>query len=206
MPTPVRAFAWYFVCCFSIAIGACSRSEPQATSTGTAASESEIETASPSESMSASPTSPRAVAGDGGRAAAVGGNWLKCYASFSPRTRPEIDVLHLGLMCGPSNGMKQVVASGASRIEQGKEREHRFDALAGDCYRVFGVAEPSVEDLDVEVLDPAGKQLAVDTSDDRWPIVKPDGPFCVFADGQYRVVARAQRGAGNYALEIWRLR
>lgn len=114
--------------------------------------------------------------------------------------------MHLGLMCGPSNGMKQVVAAQKARIEQGKEREHRFDALAGDCYRVFAVGEPSVEDLDIEVFDSAGKQLAVDTSDDRWPIVKPDGPFCVFADGQYRAVVRAQRGAGDYALEIWRLR
>jgi hypothetical protein len=117
-----------------------------------------------------------------------------------------MDVMHLGLMCGPSNGMRQVVASGAARIESGAAREHRFEAEAGDCYRVFGVGEPAVEDLDIEVLDAAGKQLAVDTSDDRWPIVKPDGPFCVFADGQYRVVVKAQRGAGSYALEIWRLR
>ncbi len=102
--------------------------------------------------------------------------------------------------------MRKVAASGSARIAKGDKREHRWDAEAGDCYRIFAVGSPDIEDLDVEVFDPAGSQIAFDTSDDRWPVVKPDGPFCVWKDGQYRAVVQAQRGEGSYAVEIWRLR
>jgi hypothetical protein len=135
-----------------------------------------------------------------GRAAPVGGNWLKCYANFQPRDEPELDVLRLGVLCGPSNGMRKVAVGGKNG------GEHTWEANAGDCFRIFAVGEPSVEDLDVEVLDPGGHRLARDSSDDRWPIVKPDGPFCTVADGTHRARVRIERGLGRHALEVWRLR
>jgi hypothetical protein len=138
--------------------------------------------------------------------APVGGNWLRCYAHFQPRTQPRLDAMRLGLMCGPSNGMRKVAAVESEVAEGGAGREHRWQARAGDCFRIFVVAHPSVEDLDVRVFDPNRRQVAFDISDDRWPIVKPDGPFCVFDPGEYRAVVRAQRGGGCYAIEIWRLR
>lgn len=138
-----------------------------------------------------------------GSPARVGGNWLKCYASFQPRNDPKLDVMRLGLLCGPSNGMKKAHEATA---QAGASSEHRFPASAGDCFRVFAVGDSSVQDLDVEVLDPAGKRVAWDTSDDRWPIALPDGPFCALSEGEYRAVVRAQRGSGRYAIEVWRLR
>ncbi len=177
---------------------------PAASSSARAAPAAEARPA-PVAAASVAPSSePPPVAGD---AAPVGGNWLKCYANFQPRTTPELDVARLGLMCGPSNGMRKVAEvkrarAGAARGEQ----EHRFTAQAGECFRIFAVGEPSIEDLAVEVLDPKGNRIAFDTGDDRWPVVKPDGPFCVFDDGEYRARVRAQRGAGGYAIEIWRLR
>jgi hypothetical protein len=203
MPQPMRALSRLAVSLIVLPIG-CSRLDPAPGAAS--ASASVASSAIPSSSMSAAPVRHEERAPDGGRAAPVGGNWLKCYASFRPRTLPAVDAMHLGLMCGPSNGMKKVTASGSARIEKDSRKEHRFEAEAGDCYRIFAVGEPSIEDLDVEVFDSAGKKLAFDTSDDRWPIVKPDGPFCVFEHGEYRAVVSPQRGEGSYALEIWRLR
>ncbi len=165
----------------------------------------------PSSRAEAVPQAPAAGSGAEvaplGSAAPVGGNWLRCYASFQPRTRPELDVTRLGLMCGPSNGMKQLSDVHESRLgDAGTEREHRWTAAAGDCFRIFAVGEGTVEDLDVEVVDARGRRVAHDTTDDRWPIVAPDGPFCVFEAGAYRARVRAQRGAGSYAIQIWRLR
>jgi hypothetical protein len=114
--------------------------------------------------------------------------------------------MRLGLMCGPSNGMRKVAAVESEAVEGAAGREHRWQARAGDCYRIFVVGHPVAEDLDVEVFDAKGRRVAFDTTDDRWPIVKPDGPFCVFDAGEYRAVVRAQRGSGRYAIEIWRLR
>lgn len=109
------------------------------------------------------------------------------------------------MMCGPSNGMRKAHEAKSAKLEEGKEREHRFSAEPGDCFRIFAVAEPSIEDLDVEVFTPSGTKIAFDTGDDRWPIVNPDGPFCVFDGGEYRAKVRAQRGQGRYGVEIWRL-
>jgi hypothetical protein len=115
--------------------------------------------------------------------------------------------MRLALMCGPSNGMHKVTSAPLAQLQEGgAKREHKWRASAGDCYRIFAVGSPGISDLDVEVLDSAGARIAFDTSDDRWPIVKADGAFCVFRDGDYRAVVSAQRGAGSYAIEIWRLR
>ncbi len=115
--------------------------------------------------------------------------------------------MRLGLMCGPSNGMRKAVEAKDTELGEGvKEREHAFVAELGDCYRVFAVGDSGIEDLDVEVLGPSGTRVAFDTSDDRWPVVKPDGPFCVFEGGTYKARVHAQRGAGHYAIEVWRLR
>ncbi|MCC6903976.1 MAG: hypothetical protein IT377_33725 [Polyangiaceae bacterium] len=158
----------------------------------------------PEPAGSGSAPAPAPATPDAGGAAPSGGNWLKCYAQFQPRTRPDLDVMRLGLMCGPSNGMRKAAESRESASSEPKE--HRFQAEAGDCYRIFAVAEPSVEDLDVEVFAPNGTRVAFDTSDDRWPVVQPDRPFCVFDAGEFRAVVRAQRGQGRYNIEIWRLR
>jgi hypothetical protein len=158
---------------------------------------------SPAAASASAPEEASAPVPDGGRVAPSGGNWLKCYANFQPRNRPELDVERLGLMCGPSNGMRKQ-AHTEGDLTTG-EAEHRFHADAGDCYRIFAVGAPGIEDLDVEVFDPQKTKIAFDTSDDRWPIVKPDAPFCVFEGGDYRAVVRAQRGQGHYAIEIWRL-
>lgn len=194
-----------------LGLGGCREGSPApaSASSGPAVAPLSSASAAPSALPSAPPPAPSAQASpaaDAAPPAPSGGNWLKCYAQFQPRTRPELDVMKLGLMCGPSNGMRKAAASEGVLAEAGKEREHRFKAESGDCYRIFTVAEPAVEDLDVEVLGPSGAKVAFDTSDDRWPIVKPDGPFCVFTEGEYRAVVRAQRGQGKYAIEIWRLR
>jgi hypothetical protein len=135
----------------------------------------------------------------------VGGKWLSCYAQFQPRTRPELDVRRLGQLCGPPNGMRRVAATQSEVAEAAQGREHRWRVRGGECFRVFAVAEPGVSDLDVEIFGPQGKRFAFDTTDDRWPVVNPDGPFCLVREGEYRAVVRAQRGSGRYAIEIWRL-
>mgnify|MGYP001184981086 CR=1 FL=1 len=139
--------------------------------------------------------------------APVGGLWLSCYSGFTPRSDPKLDVMRLGVLCGPQNGMSKLTEAREAKVQDGGPgQEHPFDASPGECFRIFAVAEPGVEDLDVEVLSPSQKRIAFDTSDDRWPVVKPDGPFCVSEAGSHRARVRAQRGGGRYAIEIWRLR
>jgi hypothetical protein len=141
-----------------------------------------------------------------GRAAPVGGDWLRCYGNFVPRVDPRHDLARLTASCGARNRMRRRLGPiEGSVVEGGKPAEHRFRVVQGGCYRVFAVGEPFVRDLDVEVLSADGRRVAYDTGEDRWPIVEPDRPFCAFEAGEYRAVVRAQRGSGRYALAIHQL-
>jgi hypothetical protein len=83
---------------------------------------------------------------------------------------------------------------------------HRFAARAGECFRVFAVADPAVEDLDLELFDARGRRVAFDDGDDRWPIVEPDGPWCSFDATELSMRVTASHGGGRYAIELWKLR
>ncbi|HKQ70172.1 MAG TPA: hypothetical protein VJT73_12575 [Polyangiaceae bacterium] len=151
--------------------------------------------------------SPRAAASANEGAATpepVGGPWVTCYAHYRPSSTPERDVTRLGLLCGPANGMKVVGATLAGEVADGFV-EHAFDVKQGECFRILAVASLEVPDLAVEVRDPQGVPVASDHGSDRWPILNPDGPFCLIDGGKYTVRVRARQGRGKYALQIWRL-
>jgi hypothetical protein len=138
----------------------------------------------------------------------VGGPWVRCYGGFHPAGDPVKDVTRLSILCGPENGMKRLskqpfegtVAAG------GPVASESFDARRGECYRVFAVAEPAVQDLDVVVRSSRGAPLAADHGEDAWPIVQPDRPFCPLEDDRYTVEVSAKRGGGRFAAEVWVLR
>jgi len=137
----------------------------------------------------------------------VGGLWVSCYGGFRPTGQPVKDVARLGMMCGPPNGMQLVDAGPMTGAVDAaaKPVTHRFSAQRGACYRVFAVAEPGVSDLDVAVRSSRGSRLATDHSEDCWPIVDPDRPFCTFDDDTFVIEVHARRGAGRYAVELWKL-
>jgi hypothetical protein len=134
----------------------------------------------------------------------VGGPWVTCYGNYRPTSTPERDVIRLGLLCGPANGMR---LEGATITGEATDAvtEHAFDVRAGDCFRVLAVAGSSVPDLAVEVRNPKGVPVASDHNNDRWPILNPDGPFCLLDAGKHTVRVHARQGRGRYALQIWRL-
>jgi hypothetical protein len=134
----------------------------------------------------------------------VGGRWVSCYANYRATSTPERDVARLAALCGPSNGMVPVGSIAAGDAVDAAE-DHRLDARAGDCFRIFAVADAFVGDLGIEVINPNGKAITWDRNGDRWPILNPDGPFCLFDTGTYTVRVRALQGRGRYAMQVWRL-
>ena len=134
----------------------------------------------------------------------VGGTWVSCYGRYRPTSTPRRDVLRLGLLCGPVNGMRLVGWTIEGEATDAAT-EHGLDLDAGDCLRVFAVSEQSVLDFSVEVRDPKGGLVAADRSGDRWPILNPDGPFCVMQAGRYALRVRTRQGGGRYAMQVWKL-
>ncbi|MET0592134.1 MAG: hypothetical protein ABW133_05510 [Polyangiaceae bacterium] len=138
------------------------------------------------------------------RSEPVGGPWVSCYANFRATSTPERDVARLAALCGPPNGMVPAAPVTAGDAVDAAEN-HRLDVHAGDCFRIFAVADTFVSDLGIEVINPRGNAVTWDRNGDRWPIMNPDGPFCLFDAGTYTVRVRALQGRGRYAMQVWRL-
>jgi hypothetical protein len=78
-----------------------------------------------------------------------------------------------------------------------------LNAKANHCYRVFGLAQASVTDFDIAVMDSAGKSTGEDLTDSNDAIVLEDGNICFKVDDTVAVNAAVASGAGNWAIEVW---
>lgn len=76
-------------------------------------------------------------------------------------------------------------------------------AKANHCYRVFGIAESTVSDFDIAVMDSAGKLAGEDTTDASDAIVLENGSICFNADDSASVNTAVAAGKGKWAVEIW---
>lgn len=144
----------------------------------------------------------------------VGGLWVSCYGRFRPSGDPVKDVTRLGLMCGPVNGMTQQGDTVVGEVKTGTGPPGQpsapiiagqFQARAGGCYRIFAVAAPPIGDLDVTVRSSRGSHLTSDQTEDSWPIIDPERPFCSFEDDTFRIEVASGGKGGQFALQVWTL-
>lgn len=136
-----------------------------------------------------------------------GGGWVKCHEGLSLSGDPVKDVTRLGLLCGPSNGMRRKT----KQAIVGLVGEHEppvvttIQSARGACYRIFAAADAQVGELDVTVRSSRDVGVAADHGAGRLAIVQPDRPFCTFADETFTVEVSARRGSGRFAAEVWAL-
>jgi hypothetical protein len=71
--------------------------------------------------------------------------------------------------------------------------------VAGRCYTVVGVGEPSVTDLDMFLFDGNGTQVAQDQATDNFPIVQT----CPNVPGNFRVQVKMYSGYGAFGLQVF---
>jgi hypothetical protein len=76
-------------------------------------------------------------------------------------------------------------------------------AKANHCYRIFGLAESTVTDFDVAVMDSAGKSAGEDTTDTNDAVVLEDGSICFTQDDAATVNTAVATGKGKWAIEVW---
>jgi hypothetical protein len=76
-------------------------------------------------------------------------------------------------------------------------------AKANHCYRVFGLADTTVTDFDIALIDSAGKSAGEDGTDGNDAIALEDGAICFKADDAVNVNTAVASGQGKFAVEIW---
>jgi hypothetical protein len=130
---------------------------------------------------------------------------VRCYRGFQPGNDAPADLARLTGACGAPNGLGAVtpVRIGDAQTQDDPAERFTFRARAGRCYRFFSVGEQGVADLDLAVLDPAGRLAAADVSGDRFPVVPPRGPLCMEREGIYTVEVAVVQGSGRFVLQVW---
>jgi len=133
-----------------------------------------------------------------------GGVFESCYQAFRPSGNADRDLNQMTHLCGPPNSMKPV-----SSVFQGNQSQQdpiarfTFRGEMGRCYRIFSATDRGVRDMDLAMLDPNKNVVGHDTNEDAFPMLNPDGPFCLTRPGQYTVLVSVEKGAGHYALQVW---
>ena len=105
--------------------------------------------------------------------------------------------------CMPPN-MKRI---GAATMGDGSPdkmvQQIPLKATANHCYRVVGIADATVTDFDIAVMDSASKEIAEDVLDSNDAVVLEDGAFCFNTDDAASVNVAVANGTGKWAVEIW---
>jgi len=107
-----------------------------------------------------------------------------------------VDATKMHQLGSPTTGEGQ--ASSATMV-----KSIPLAAKANHCYRVFGIAEPTVTDFDIAIMDSAGKLAGEDTTDTNDAIVLEDGAICFSQDDAASVNTAVATGKGKWAVEIW---
>ena len=127
-----------------------------------------------------------------------------CYAGFLPSAVPRVDVVRLGVACGPSTGLTQLARINGVVDEANAGPTLRWDASRGDCFRLFAVAGEPVEDLEVDVKGPHGSFAALTNQNRRWLVAGEDALFCAAQKGQFEAIFSTHAGRGAVAAAVWR--
>ncbi len=78
-----------------------------------------------------------------------------------------------------------------------------FKAQANKCYRFFGLAQNTVTDFDISVMDSASKNIAEDLTDSNDAIVLEDGVICFKSDDDISINVAVGLGSGKWAVSVW---
>lgn len=74
---------------------------------------------------------------------------------------------------------------------------------ANHCYRFFGLAESTVSNLDIAVLDSEGKVAGEEATEGNDAVVLEDGAICFLADDDVHVNVAVAHGSGKFAMGVW---
>src|SRR5262249_51789028 len=103
-----------------------------------------------------------------------------------------------------SNGLS-LLARAAGVVDEARAPfTYQWEAERGDCFRVFGVAEEPVEDLEVEVFGPHHERLFLGNQNHRWVVASEGGPFCAPHEGTFEAQFSTHGGHGTVAISVWR--
>jgi hypothetical protein len=101
------------------------------------------------------------------------------------------------------HGQGRAAITGVVRGNLATSAEQVFDVrlTAGRCYTVIAVGNPSVQDIDVAILDRSGRELQKDAKVGGFTAL--DTNPCPTFTGKYTVKVRVARGSGQFGAQVF---
>ncbi len=130
--------------------------------------------------------------------------YAKCHNDVKTGADLVAGVKAMGQACASAMGLKPL-----GDVTQDKYKKDDpahslpLHAEAGKCYRVYGLSEDALQDLDIAIMDSAGKSCGEDGSDSPDAVVLESGMICFTVADDVKVNVAAGSGAGKYAVQIW---
>jgi hypothetical protein len=131
-------------------------------------------------------------------------SFASCYANVGPGAEVVARVTAMGDACARVTKMHQV-----GQTVQGLRQalDHPFaiplHVEANHCYRVYGAADSSLLDLDLALVDSAGKSAGADATDGADAVLLEDGAVCFTSQDDATLNVSSGNGGGKFAVEVW---
>jgi len=133
-----------------------------------------------------------------------GAPYASCHNDVKTGTDLVAGVTAMAQGCAALTKMHQIGATvQGTRQNLDPAQAIPLHAEANHCYRAYGLSEASLQDLDIAIVDSAGKSAGEDGSDSPDAVVLEDGEICFTQADDVKVNVAAGSGGGKFAVEIW---
>jgi hypothetical protein len=130
-----------------------------------------------------------------------------CHNTYKPTSGDQdvgADLAAMTKGCIDVTKMKKLGATLSGQLsESSPPATFPLGVQAGKCYRFYGMAQSTMQDFDIALIDSTGALVSEDTTDDVSPVTTEDGKVCFKVADAAVIRASAGAGAGKFALEIW---
>jgi hypothetical protein len=129
-----------------------------------------------------------------------------CWQTIQLQGDAKKDFASLVEKCGAPTGSVQYVEPVIGKLHHIHDKRDTFNVKiqGGLCYRFFGVADGSIQDLDILIERANGDLVGDDRTNGPVAIIEADKNWCMDTDGDFRFKVEVDgTGTGNYAFGVW---
>jgi hypothetical protein len=129
-----------------------------------------------------------------------------CWQTISLSGDAQKDYEQLATQCGTPTGAVAYVKPAAGKLHHLKDKRDTYllHLQGGLCYRYFGVADGTVKDLDILILQAKGALVGDDKTTGPVAIIEMDKTWCQDRDVDYQFGVEVDgTGTGRYVFGIW---
>jgi hypothetical protein len=130
----------------------------------------------------------------------------ECWQRVTVSGDAQKDYEALVSSCGGPTGSVQYVKPMIGKLHHIHDKRDTFAVKiqGGLCYRFFGVADGSIQDLDILIERANGDLVGDDKTNGPVAIIESDKNWCIDNDGDFRFKVEVDgAGTGNYVFGVW---